>query len=85
MSKEDAESNARLVKALFAGNSESDSDVDVMSAIFDAAEESLVEKDHETPSHMQLDYDADGNPLQLRFAYVDEVDCIGCMYPRSRH
>ena len=32
------------------------------------------------PSHMQLDYGEDGQPLQLRFVYVDEVSCIGCTY-----
>ena len=29
---------------------------------------------------MQLDLDDDGNPTQLRFAYVDEAECIGCTY-----
>ena len=79
VSKEDAESNARLVKALFSeGLAEEDAD-DVNQAIFNAVEEQ-IEKDKETPSHMQLDYDEDGNPTQLRFVYVDEIECIGCTY-----
>ena len=69
VSKEDAESNARLVKALFSeGLAEEDAD-DVNQAIFNAVEEQ-IEKDKETPSHMQLDYDEDGNPTQLRFVCV---------------
>ena len=61
----DAESDARLMDALF-GESE--------------AEEEVVEKDPEVTSHLQLDYDEDGQPTQLRFAYVDEAECIGCTY-----
>jgi len=79
VSKEDAESNARLLKALFTEGASDTDQVDLMPAIFNAVEES-IEKDKETPSHMQLDYDEDGTPQQLRFVYVDEVECIGCMY-----
>ena len=61
----DAESDARLMDALF-GESE--------------AEEEVVEKDPTVTSHLQLDYDEDGQPTQLRFAYVDEAECIGCTY-----
>jgi ferredoxin len=80
VSKEDAESNARLLKALFTADaSDTGGGVDLMPAIFNAVEESQ-EKDKETSSHLQLDYDEDGNPQQLRFVYVDEIECIGCMY-----
>ena len=65
VSKEDAESNARLVEALFGG-------------VEEAA--AALEKRKDIPSHMQLDLDDDGNPTQLRFAYVDEAECIGCTY-----
>ena len=65
VSKEDAESNARLVEALFGG-------------VEEAA--AAMEKRKDIPSHMQLDLDDDGNPTQLRFAYVDEAECIGCTY-----
>ena len=63
-SKEDAESNARLVNALF-------EDAEVPSGLI---------KDHNIPSHMQLDLDEEGNPKLMRFAYVDEQECIGCTY-----
>ena len=39
-----------------------------------------MEKRKDIPSHMQLDLDDDGNPTQLRFAYVDEAECIGYTY-----
>lgn len=65
---EDAESNARLVAALF-------NDVAEVQQAF--------EKSKDVSSHMQLDYDDDGKPLQLRFAYVDERECIGCTYCAS--
>merc|ERR1719191_1023826 len=65
ISKEDAESNARLVEALFGSVEE--------------ARKALV-ADVNKPSHMQLDLDDDGEPTQLRFAYVEEVDCIGCTF-----
>ena len=65
ISQEDAESNARLMAALFGG-------------VDDAAE--AIEKSTDVPSHMQLDYGEDGQPLQLRFVYVDEVSCIGCTF-----
>ena len=67
MSKEqqDAESNARLIEALFGGVEEA---VEALQA------------DQDTPSHLQLDYDDDGDPIHLRFVYVDEPSCIGCTY-----
>jgi len=65
VSREDAESNRRLVEALFGSVSE--------------AEEALV-KDKSIPSHQQLDYNEDGEPSLLRFVYVDEPECIGCTY-----
>jgi ferredoxin len=45
-----------------------------------ADEEELQPKSKDIPSHKQLDYTEDGEPVQLRFAYVDEGDCIGCTY-----
>ena len=45
--------------------------------------EEVVEKDPTVTSHLQLDYDEDGQPTQLRFAYVDEAECIGCTYCAS--
>ena len=59
----DAESNERLMAALFADDK--------------AAE---VERSKEVPSHQQLDLDEDGNPVQLRFVFVDETECIGCTF-----
>lgn len=41
------------------------------------------DKYQETPSHQQLDFTTDGEPVQLRFAYVDEMDCVGCTYCNS--
>ena len=67
ISREDAESNARLVSALF------ESTGDVQAALNELA-------DTEIPSHMKLEYDEDGAPKLLRFVYVDEVECIGCTY-----
>ena len=66
--KADAQSNARLVDALFGSIEE---------------EESKMDKDVSLPSHKQLDLDADGKPLLMRFAYVDEQECIGCTYCAS--
>ena len=57
ISREDAESNARLVQALFE-NPLDEIDMD----------------DKEIASHLKLERDEDGQPLQLRFVYVDEVD-----------
>ena len=62
----DAESNQRLVNALFGLESEA-----------------ALEKDPEIASHLQLDLDETGNPIQLRFAYVHEEYCIGCTYCAS--
>ena len=67
-SQEDAESNARLVDALFEDA---------------AAVEQALEKSKDVSSHLQLELDADGKPVQLRFAYVDERECIGCTYCAS--
>ena len=65
LSREDAESNERLVDALFGGVEE--------------ASKELV-KDPNIASHLQLDLDENGQPKQLRFVYVDEAECIGCTY-----
>lgn len=65
ISREDAESNRRLVEALF-------------GSVADAEE--LMSKDKSIPSHQQLDYEEDGTPTLLRFVYVDEPECIGCTY-----
>ena len=46
-------------------------------------EENSMVKDPTVASHLQLDLDDDGKPLQLRFLYVDELDCIGCTYCAS--
>ena len=66
ISVEDAESNARIVEALFGGAEE--------------AVDQIAAKDPEIASHLQLDYDEEGQPTQLRFVYVDESECIGCTY-----
>eukprot|EP00966_Prymnesium_polylepis_P244923 5665199-Prymnesium_polylepis.1 len=67
-SKEDAESNARLVAALF-----------------DSVEEAAgaLEKSKDVSSHLQLDYDDNGQPTQLRFVYVDEQTCSAPHTARS--
>eukprot|EP00310_Coccolithus_braarudii_P020423 CAMPEP_0183354742 /NCGR_PEP_ID=MMETSP0164_2-20130417/38004_1 /TAXON_ID=221442 /ORGANISM="Coccolithus pelagicus ssp braarudi, Strain PLY182g" /LENGTH=281 /DNA_ID=CAMNT_0025527685 /DNA_START=208 /DNA_END=1053 /DNA_ORIENTATION=+ len=62
---EDAASNQRLIEALFGSLVEA---------------EAQLEKDRAISSHQQLDYDEDGVPTMLRFAYVDEQECIGCTY-----
>jgi len=86
ISKEDAESNARLVEALFSDPAAAlkmskAEKAEKVERIFEAAAEvEKIAKDTGTPSHMQLDYDDDGNPQQLRFVYVDELECIGCTY-----
>ena len=68
VSQEDAESNARLVDALF-GSAE-----EAQRALF---------RDPSVASHLQLDLDETGKPKLLRFAYVDEQECIGCTYCAS--
>ena len=65
LSREDAESNERLVEALF-------------SSVEEAS--TKLAKDPLVASHLQLDVDENGEPTQLRFVYVDEVACIGCTY-----
>ena len=82
LSKEDAESNARLVEALFSDTTAAPmKKSEKIANIFEAAAEvERIAKDTDTPSHMQLDYDDEGNPQQLRFVYVDELECIGCTY-----
>ena len=65
ISQEDAESNARLVSALF-------------GSIEDAA--AAAESDTEIASHLKVQKDEEGQPVQLRFVYVEEIDCIGCQY-----
>jgi len=67
ISREDSESNQRLVEAMFGSVEEFE----------------RVLKDPDIPSHKQLDLDEVGKPLQIRFAYVDEVECIGCTYCAS--
>jgi ferredoxin len=81
-SKEDAESNARLLQALLDEGGEDGCLVDkVWSTICE--EENYMVKDPAIASHLQLDLDDEGKPLQLRFLYVDELDCIGCTYCAS--
>ena len=71
-SKEDAESNARLLQALLDEGGEDGCLVDkVWSSICE--EENAMVKNPEIASHLQLDLDDDGKPQQLRFLYVDEV------------
>ena len=65
VSREDAESNARLMGALF-GSAEEAADA--------------AEHDQSVSSHLKVHSDEDGDLVQLRFVYVDEVDCIGCTY-----
>lgn len=36
------------------------------------------EKDENRPSHLQLDFDEDENPVLEHFTYVDEIFCVGC-------
>jgi len=67
ISREDAESNARLIDALYQG----------------IADTETLEKQTEVASHLQLDLDEEGKPKMLRFAYVDELECIGCTYCAS--
>ena len=68
ISREDAESNQRLVQALFG----------------DDGLENVVAKDPELASHLQLEYNDDGSPTQLRFAYVDEPSCTTVHKPVAR-
>ena len=81
-SKEDAESNARLVSALLDDGSDGQGLVDKVWSTISEAERGM-EKDPSIASHLQLDLDEDGKPQQLRFLYVDELDCIGCTYCAS--
>ena len=67
ISREDAQSNARLVDALY----------------LEIADTETLERQTEVASHLQLDLDDDGEPKLLRFAYVDEQECIGCTYCAS--
>ena len=82
----DAESDARLMAALFPDREENEgagADPELgVAAMWDAIEEDTkqIEKSTEIASHQQLDLDEDGQPLLLRFAYVDETTCIGCTY-----
>ena len=62
--EEDAESNGRLLSAMFGG---------------DAAAAAAIKDDPNMASHLKLDYDDDGEPLLLRFVYVDEQACIVCL------
>lgn len=61
----DRASNERLVAALFDGV---------------AAEEQADTISQEVSSHKQVQLDENGDPVQLRFAFVDEAECIGCTY-----
>ena len=61
VSREDAESNARLMGALF-GSAEEAADA--------------AEHDQSVSSHLKVHRDEDGDLVQLRFVYVDEVDKI---------
>ena len=61
----DRASNERLVAALFDGV---------------AAEEQADTISKEISSHKQVQLDENGDPVQLRFAFVDEAECIGCTY-----
>ena len=81
-SKEDAESNARLLQALLDEGGEDGCLVDKVWSTICEEENSMV-KDPAVASHLQLDLDDDGKPQQLRFLYVDELDCIGCTYCAS--
>ena len=82
VSREDAESNARLVKALFDSDNPAGMGSDEqLNALWEVEE--AIEKDPNIASHLQLDLDEDGNPVQLRFLYVDELECIGCTYCAS--
>ena len=81
-SKEDAESNARLLQALLDEGGEDGCLVDKVWSTICEEENSMV-KDPAIASHLQLDLDDEGKPLQLRFLYVDELDCIGCTYCAS--
>ena len=64
-SKEDAESDGRLLEALFGGTPEA---------------QAAMEMDPDVASHMKLRISEDGRPVLLRFVYVDELSCIGCTY-----
>ena len=60
--------------------SDAESNQRLVDALFGQSDGPVVEKDKDTPSHMQLDLNEDGEPLQMRFVYVDETSCIGCTY-----
>ena len=88
----DAESDARLMAALFGGGGGGEgggeggggdasglSPESMMDALYEE-DEAIVEKSKLIPSHKQLDLNEDGEPLMLRFAYVDEIACIGCTF-----
>ena len=70
VSQDDAESDARLLEALFGS--------------VEAAAAAIEDSDPSVPSHMKVERDPEnGEPVQLRFVYVEEVDCIGCTYCAS--
>ena len=78
----DAESDYRLMEALGLLDDEVEEadEGEVDWSGYDMEAEDDLEKSTDVPSHLQLDYTEDGEPTLLRFAYVDEVSCIGCTY-----
>lgn len=77
----DAESDQRLMAALGLPIEEEqlylDDSEDLLDALYD---EDDLGASTDIASHQQLQLDEEGQPLLLRFAYVDEPACIGCTY-----
>ena len=51
----------------------------LLDALWDSSRETPTANTAEA-SHLHLELDKDGEPLQARFTYVDEHSCIGCTY-----
>jgi len=55
----------------------------ILVALFGEEDAAVKARDPSISSHLQLDYNKDGEPTLLRFVYVDEQECIGCTYCAS--
>jgi len=65
--KQKAADNRRLIDALFGSVGEFEKKLE-------------MQDDVTIPSHLKVELDEDGEPEQLRFVHVDELECIGCTY-----
>lgn len=79
----DRESDARLLAALGLDAPDATEEAEsgygrdgALDAIYDYEDDEFAEKDKDVPSHQQLEVDEDGQPILLRFAYVDEPSCV---------